>query len=326
MLFKMYSATVCPFTFKKASQRGSLLHQKLRDPKRLQCTNQRHSSRVVDIRKVAVQPCPVQATKQDKARYQERAETKKLSRRALSAGVMISPTIFTGNGFAEVPDETITAKIYLEIGVCPEDFNPGRTLGEMAVCNDTEPLGKVVLGLYGDVVPETVRIFTDLITGKNDTGGYKGTVFNKVIPGQYVTAGRQGPRRLGQLENVQAPTNSDVLSSKAFRLTAARPGAVSLFVQNEGVNRQRGRTEFAIATGPVPAFDLDGENIVFGRVLEGLEVMDAVARTPTFMPPERVRIMNNLAGAVGDDRAAKARNAWSRPRRPVVITDCGIVP
>ncbi|KAK3256618.1 hypothetical protein CYMTET_34252, partial [Cymbomonas tetramitiformis] len=172
---------------------------------------------------------------------------------------MISPTIFTGNSFAEVPEETITSKIYLEIGVCPEDFNPGRTLGELAVCNDTEPLGKVVLGLYGDVVPETVRIFTDLITGKNGTGGYKGTVFNKVIPGQYVTAGRQGPRRLGQMENVQAPTNSDVLSSKAFRLTAARPGAVSLFVQNEGVNRQRGRTEFAIATGflyPAPCLGL----------------------------------------------------------------------
>ncbi|KAK3274203.1 hypothetical protein CYMTET_17603, partial [Cymbomonas tetramitiformis] len=79
-------------------------------------------------------------------------------------------------------------------------------------------------------------------------------------------------------------------------------------------------------TCPVPAFDLDGENIVFGRVLEGLEVMDAVARVPTFMPPERVRIMNNLAGAVGDDRAAKARTAWSRPRRQVVITDCGIMP
>ena len=57
--------------------------------------------------------------------------------------------------------------------------------------------------------------------------------------------------------------------------------------------------------GPVPA--LDGENIVFGRVLEGLGAVAQVAAMPTFQPNERVQALNQVASLIGDDRAAKAR-------------------
>ena len=57
--------------------------------------------------------------------------------------------------------------------------------------------------------------------------------------------------------------------------------------------------------GPVPA--LDGENIVFGHVLEGLGAVAQVAAMPTFQPNERVQALNQVASFIGDDRAAKAR-------------------
>ena len=34
--------------------------------------------------------------------------------------------------------------------------------------------------------------------------------------------------------------------------------------------------------GPGPANDLDGQNVVFGRVLSGFEIVNSVARVQTF--------------------------------------------
>ena len=70
---------------------------------------------------------------------------------------------------------------------------------------------------------------------------------------------------------------------------------------------------------------LDGGNVVVGRVTSGLDVVAAVARTPTFAPLPSARSWNALAGALGDGRAAKARGAWSKPRQAVVITACGVL-
>jgi hypothetical protein len=59
---------------------------------------------------------------------------------------------------------------------------------------------------------------------------------------------------------------------------------------------------------------LDGENIVMGRVLEGLGTVAQVAAVPTFTPSERLQALNRVASLIGDDRAAKARH--SRPHAP----------
>lgn len=75
--------------------------------------------------------------------------------------------------------------------------------------------------------------------------------------------------------------------------------------------------EFLITTGPGPVPSLDGENVVFGRVIEGLGTLSALADVPTFYPPERSRMLNNVAKVIGDDRAAKAQSNWGRPLKPV---------
>ena len=89
--------------------------------------------------------------------------------------------------------------------------------------------------------------------------------------------------------------------------------------------RGRAPTRFRITTGPGPVPSLDGQNIVLGRVVSGMDVVAALARVPTYAPLPSARTWNTLAGKLGDDRAAKARAAWSKPRQAVVITACGLV-
>ena len=68
---------------------------------------------------------------------------------------------------------------------------------------------------------------------------------------------------------------------------------------------------------------MDGENVVMGRVLEGMGAVGAAAAVPTFKPSENSRVWNQVAAFVGDERAAKARTAWDKPTQAIAITSCG---
>lgn len=51
-------------------------------------------------------------------------------------------------------------------------------------------------GLYGKLVPVTVNNFLTAI----QTGSLTGTTFSRISPGEYIQAGRQGSKRLGEVE------------------------------------------------------------------------------------------------------------------------------
>jgi hypothetical protein len=57
---------------------------------------------------------------------------------------------------------------------------------------------------------------------------------------------------------------------------------------------------------------LDGLNVVFGRVLEGLEVVGTVAAVPSFQPDIRSQQLNRFAAFLGDERADKVARRWER--------------
>jgi peptidyl-prolyl cis-trans isomerase B (cyclophilin B) len=171
-------------------------------------------------------------------------------------------------------DTTITDRVYMDFSVCPSYFRSDRTLGtELSSCPDSEPLGRVVFGLYGRLLPATTANFKATCT----SAAYHGTLVHKLLQGQFFAAGRQGSRR--EKGGVQPPSdlvrNSETVDPKAFELCHARPGTLSLCLgQNDDdddikLNPDYHNVEFLVTTGPGPCPELDGQNIVFGTVLEG---------------------------------------------------------
>jgi peptidyl-prolyl cis-trans isomerase B (cyclophilin B) len=209
-------------------------------------------------------------------------------------------------------------------------LNRNRTVGsKTALCTDPQSLGRIVIGLYGKHLPITTANFKRAV----EQGLFTGTIFHKVLPGAFVQAGRQGSKRQGEVfvpKDSQAP-NPELLSGASYRLQHMRPGTVSLMLsQNDDYPdikqaREYRNMQFLITTGPGPVPTLDGENVVFGRVVEGLGTVGSISAVPTFSPNEKARQMNAVASFLGDERAAKARAKWGRPLKAVVITGGGVL-
>lgn len=58
-------------------------------------------------------------------------------------------------------------------------------------------------------------------------------------------------------------------------------------------------------------------------LFSGLDVVTAIAAIPTYKPAERIRLFNDFAEFLGDERAQIARAIWNRPLKTVYISDCG---
>ncbi|WCJ30069.1 Cyclophilin-like peptidyl-prolyl cis-trans isomerase family protein [Euphorbia peplus] len=249
-----------------------------------------------------------------------------LTRRSL----LLSTSLSTISPLPSTPslDTTITDRVFMDFALCPNYFRSDRTLGDniSTLCVESAPLGRVVLGLYGHLVPITVSNFKMMCK----TSSYKNTLVHRIFPGQFFLGGRQGRRDKGE---VRAPVdlirNTETVDAKAFRLLHSRPGLVSLNLSENDdeddikLDPDYRNVEFLITTGPGPCPDLDGKNIVFGIVLEGLDVVTTIASIPTYKPSERIRQFNDLAEFLGDERAQNARGMWNKPLKTVFISDCG---
>ncbi|EFJ09586.1 hypothetical protein SELMODRAFT_160095 [Selaginella moellendorffii] len=230
----------------------------------------------------------------------------------------------------DLVDTSITDRVFFNLGLCQSSNTPA---GGRPACSDSDsqPLGRVVIGLYGNQVPHTTRLIKAMATGAAGSS-YQGTVFHKVIQGRYIQAGHQGSKEKGEVSPPSPDyleSNPDTVSPRSFLLRHSRPGTVSLcLAENDDdesirLNPDYRNVQFMITTGPGPAPDLDNRNIVFGTVLQGIDIVASIAAMPTFKPSDRVREFNNIAQILGDVRASNARSSWYRPVKPVLITSCG---
>jgi len=155
-----------------------------------------------------------------------------------------------------------------------------------------EPAGRIVLGLYGDIVPRTVENFRCLCTGEKgdskETGyplHYKGTMFHRVIPGFCIQGGQT-------FENDEGSGGESIyggsFEDESLRIKFSKKGMVAMANGGPDTNG----SQFFITLDR--AEHLSFKCVGFGEVLEGFDVVQAMAQTGSEdgEPMKRVIISN----------------------------------
>jgi len=139
-------------------------------------------------------------------------------------------------------------------------------------------MGDVVVQLFNDNAPKTVANFVDLATGAKEWTDpktrekvkrplYNGTIFHRVIPGYMIQGGDPLGNGTGEPGyRFEDEFHPDLRHSKAGILSMA----------NAGPNTNG--SQFFITHKATPW--LDGRHSVFGEVIKGHDVVDAIANVP----------------------------------------------
>ena len=134
---------------------------------------------------------------------------------------------------------------------------------------EMEDGGEIQIELYAETAPNTVRNFVSLVS----KGFYDGTVFHRVIPGFMIQGGDPegtgmgGPGYCINGEFLMNGFNNELKHTRGV-LSMAR-----------AMNPNSAGSQFFIMVEDAP--HLDGQYAAFGKVTEGMDVVNKIAETTT---------------------------------------------
>ena len=155
-------------------------------------------------------------------------------------------------------------------------------------------LGRIEIELFYDITPKTAENFRGLCTGEYGTGKihkkkltYKGSRIHKIVENQYIQGGDiiYGNGKGGE------SIYGEFFKDENFKRRHACAGLLSM----GNIGRNTNSSQFIITLRPCP--QLDDKHVVFGQVINGMEVVREIGKIPT--------------------------DANERPRVKILIFDCG---
>jgi peptidyl-prolyl cis-trans isomerase A (cyclophilin A) len=123
-------------------------------------------------------------------------------------------------------------------------------------------MGTFKIELFADKAPNTVQNFIELV----NRGFYKNMIFHRVVAGFVIQTGDPtGTGRGGSEKSIKLEIHPDLKHDRAGIVGMAR-----------SQDPDSATSQFYITLGPAP--HLDGKYAIFGRVIEGLEVVMAIGQ------------------------------------------------